>query len=304
MVESAQLEQLEQGESNINSHPFKEFLKLNCEEDKGFQAKAYFLTFHISGDDTFELAFKRIESSLVLLCERWIFAEEYGNSGDTPHIQGGFILGNKQRAKKLNKDTFLGKASLFKLKSFDYCYHYCMKESGRKISSEKIYRPKVFLEQEQLNAWELFVDNICENVIPDDRTIYWLYSKKGNMGKTTFCKFLTNKYKACIIGGKDADNKNCVVNYIQGNIHRRAPELVILPIPKSFGMEYVSYTSIEMVKDMFFYSGKYEGGQVNDNSPHIFVFANEYPNINKIMRDRWCIIEILDKEGNYKHLKI
>lgn len=301
MVDSASIEQIEQGESNIKSPPLIEFLEVNCEEDKGFQSRDYFLTFHIPEDGTFEQAFKRIKVNLIPLCEKWIFAEEHGTSGDTPHIQGCFILKKKQRAKKLNKDSFLGKASLFKLKDFKYAFHYCNKEAGLKLCSERLRRPKVFLRQDQLNAWELFVDNICENVIPDDRTIYWLYSKKGNMGKTTFCKFLQNKYKACIIGGKDADNKNCVVNYIQQDWEQRAPELVILPIPKSFGMEYVSYTSIEMVKDMFFYSGKYEGGQVNDNSPHIFVFSNEYPNINKVMKDRWNIIEILDKEGNYKH---
>ena len=119
------------------------------------------------------------------------------------------------------------------------------------------------------------------------------------MKETTFCKYLNKTYGGCVIGGKSADSKNCVATYIANSKDGRAPELVICPIPKSYDVEYISYEAIEMIKDMFFYSGKYEGGQVNDACPHVFVFGNSKPDISKMMKDRWKVYEILDKDGNY-----
>lgn len=286
----------EQDWSNIQSSLVN---KGFTEEDKGFQSKEYFLTFHIKEPDTFEQAFNRVES-LSLLCENYIFAEEYGKSGTTPHIQGAFRLKTKQRAQKLNKDYFLGKATLYKLKDYTRASLYCSKEGGKKITSDKIKRPKKFLSKDQLLPWELLIDNEILPSVPNDREIFWFFSKEGNMGKTTFCKYLQNKWDACIIGGKSADSKNCIATYIANSTDKRAPEVVICPIPKSFDMDYVSYEAIEMIKDMFFYSGKYEGCCVNDNSPHMICFANEPPNMDKLSNDRWTIYEILDNVGNYE----
>lgn len=291
-----QIEQFEQGLSNIQSALEDQGF---VEEATGFQASKYFLTFHIKEPDTFEQAFNRLEG-LSDLCEKFVFAEEYGKSGNTPHIQGGFILEKKTRANKINKDYFLGKATLYKLKDFNRAYKYCCKESGRKYSSERIKRPKKFLDPDKLNAWELKIDNDILPFEPNDRDIHWFFSKEGNMGKTTFCKYLQNKWDACIIGGKSADSKNCIAKYIENSLDKRAPECVILPIPRSYDTTYLNYEAIEMCKDMFFYSGKFEGACVNDNCPHMLIFANEPPDYSKCSLDRWEVYEILDKAGNYK----
>ena len=69
-----------------------------------------------------------------------------------------------------------------------------------------------------------------------------------------------------VLGGKSADMKNGVVEYQKNNTC--LPEIVVLNIPRSFNSDYLSYTGIEEVKDMFFNSGKYEGGMIDGNSPH------------------------------------
>ncbi len=125
---------------------------------------------------------------------------------------------------------------------------------------------------------------------PDDRTIHW-YWGVGNLGKTSFCKYLTANYGAIALSGKAADMRNGIIEYAKTNCGE-TPELVLINIPRSFDLDYISYEGIENVKDMYFYSGKYEGGMVCGNCPHIFVFANEPPKINKLSMDRWVVREI------------
>ena len=124
---------------------------------------------------------------------------------------------------------------------------------------------------------------------PNDRTIYW-YWGEGNLGKTSFCKYLTIHHEAIALGGKGADMRNGVVEYVKTNMI--TPELVLINIPRSFDTEYLSYEGIENIKDMYFYSGKYEGGMVCGNSPHLFVFANAPPDTRKLSNDRWEITHI------------
>ncbi len=84
--------------------------------------------------------------------------------------------------------------------------------------------------------------------------------------------------------------KNGIIEFHKQN--DTVPEIILLNIPKSFNTDYLSYTGIEEVKDMFFFSGKYEGGMVDGNPPHLFIFSNEYPDTQKVSLDRWRIFNI------------
>jgi hypothetical protein len=289
------VEQIELGGGNIQVPSFSE-------DDKGYQSKQYFLTYHLNDIEHFEQVFKSIELNLIPLCRKYIFGEEYGKSGKTRHIQGAFILYDKQRAKWIDKHVFEHGSTLRKLKNWKQALIYCMKECNKVLCSEVVKPPKVFLSKDKLNAWEQKIDFICSSEAePSDRDIYWFWSRKGRVGKTCFCKYLHNTYDVCIIGGKAADNKNCIATYINNSEDKRAPRVVVANIPRSLDMDiHLSYEGMEVIKDMFFYSGKYEGAQVNDNSPHMFIFANEPPMKSKMSLDRWLIYEILDDEGNYK----
>ena len=270
------------------------------ETDKvgSFRCKCWIMTWNNYPED----AIGQLDSKLVNLCEdgKYVFGEEIGAKG-TRHIQGAFVLKERTRQSAIYKllgHTFY----LDKMKGKWEHQNYCMKD-GNYISSgglKKYRKPMKILSVEQLNAWELKIDNIIRNEEPDDRTINWFFSRGRNMGKTTFAKYLTKTYGGCVIGGKSADSKNNIATYVNNAEDKRAPELVICPIPKSYDVEYISYEAIEMIKDMYFYSGKYEGGQVNDDSPHLFVFANSMPDWTKMSKDRWKVYEILDKEGNYE----
>ena len=223
----------------------------------------------------------------------YIIGVEVGESG-TPHLQGYIESQVKIRPDQLglSRSIHWEKAKGNRNQNVLYCG-----KDGEARSSLacKPRRPLKVLKESQLYPWQKGILRDIESE-PDDRTLHWIWSHGGNVGKTTFCKYLSHKYGAIALGGKAADCRNGCVSYMEANGY--APEFVVIPIPKSFSPDYVSYEAMESVKDMYFYSGKYEGGMINANCPHVYVFCNFYPDTSKMMEDRWKIVCIDEPEND------
>lgn len=221
-------------------------------------------------------------------CKKYIVAKEVGEFG-TPHLQGFFEFHTKRRPIGVfnNIRLHFDKARACDLDQVIYC-----SKEGSVI--EKYGMPNIPRPLKVINPNRPFQQEILEIVkaIPCDRKIFW-YFGEGGIGKTQFCKYLSHKHGAICLSGKGADVRNGVCEYLKTN--GDTPELVLFPIPRSYNTEYLSYEALENIKDMYFYSGKYEGGMINGNPPHLIVFANEPPDISKMSKDRWEIHHIDDK---------
>lgn len=136
--------------------------------------------------------------------------------------------------------------------------------------------------------WENDVLDIIKDD-PDDRTIHWYYETAGNKGKSSFCRYLCAKHDALIIAGKPADAKYTIMKWKESKGYY--PTLILYDIPRT-QEGFVSYQLLEEVKNGCFLSTKYECGMVLMNHPHIFCFANFYPETEKMSEDRWKITEI------------
>ena len=95
-----------------------------------------------------------------------------------------------------------------------------------------------------------------------------------------------------VSGGKSADMKNQIVEYKK--IHDRCPKYIILDIPRQ-NLDYISYQGIEEVKNMLFYSGKYEGKMIIGNKPFVLMLMNEEPEKEMLTLARWRIYNIDNK---------
>lgn len=214
------------------------------------------------------------------------FSKEVGESG-TPHLQGYVEFKTKCRpsSHEFPKGIHWAKCK----GNRDSNVKYITKDGPMffNLGLPKPPKPVKLINPDY--EWEQEILEVLKDE-PDDRTIYWYWSRTGNKGKTSFCKYLTIKHGAIALSGKSADMKNGIVKYQE--VNGTLPELILIPIPKSFNTDYLNYEGIECVKDMYFFSGKYEGGQVCGNPPHLFVFANEPPDTSKMMIDRWRIREI------------
>lgn len=230
---------------------------------------------------------KKEISSIVLkfkpIAHKWIIGKEVGELG-TPHLQGFVRFKTKRRPKSVidNIRIHWEGAKGTDKENYDYC-----SKDGDIASEFGWPRPIKIISPNY--PWEQDILKIIAKE-PDERTIYWYWSEKGNVGKTAFCKYLTVKHKAIALSGKGSDVRNGIVEYSKKE--GDTPELVVFPIPRSYDCDYLSYESIENIKDMYFYSGKYEGGMICGNSPHLFVFANSEPNYCKLSEDRWAVVEI------------
>lgn len=219
-------------------------------------------------------------------CRLAIIGKEMSESG-TPHLQGYIELSKKSRPRSifLNKRIHWEKSKGTKDDNMAYC---SKEDKNPYLYNCKLRKPLKLITPNMFFQWQKDIIEIIKQE-PDNRKIYWYWSRKGGVGKTQFCKYLSATYGALCLHGKGADVRNGIVT-MAGPEGLNTPELVLYPIPRSHNSDYISYESLENIKDMYFYSGKYEGGMINGNPPHLFIFANEPPNQYKMSTDRWVIV--------------
>ena len=173
---------------------------------------------------------------------------------------------------------------------------YCQKDDTRKENTTINIRgiePKYKLSI-KLYMWEKQIIEILKGEI-NDRDIHYVVGKCGNNGKTTFAKWIyLNFPKVVVLGGKKDDMKNGIIKYQEKN--KCLPKIVIINLPRCL-QDYTSWGGIEEIKDMFFFSGKYEGGMVCGPNPHVVIFSNSEPPYDKMSMDRWKVYEIEEKGG-------
>ncbi len=281
------------GEGNSNSSPSK----------RPTASKYWVFTFNNYSKE--EVA--TLDTCLREKCEKFIYQPELSESG-TRHLQGFVKFNEKNRPLEAVPIKGIHWAKMKKKSTEDDNYRYCSKEDTKNgdtvifnMTAPKDMKPIYYENIEEFYDWELeLLEEI--KVYKENRTIIWRYETKGLAGKTTFLKYLythqneLNIKGMVVVSGKSADMKNCIVDYF--NKMNETPGLVVVNIPRSTNMDYVSYTGIEELKDMFFYSGKYEGGMICGPRPMFIVMSNEEPIYDKMSSDRWDVKNI----GNEKNL--
>ncbi len=254
---------------------------------------------------------KDLQTLLDEIAVEYGFQLEQGKKSGVEHYQGTFDVGpSRQRWGQLEtKFQGIAKTPLVFPKQ-DYleksdapaANRYAMKEDTRKegpwwkgvifdeIAAETVYRIEIVLQ-----PWQQRIVDRVLTPPTDDRKIWWLWEPYGGLGKTTFQKWVYQEYKNVIVlGGKAADMKMGIINYLETN-GNKYPEIVIINIPKTFDMNYFSPAGTEEVKDMFFFSGKYKGGMAFGRPPKMLIFANEpAPDTGCMARDRWVNVRLPD----------
>lgn len=250
-----------------------------------FECRKYVFTLNNYTDEDKTM----IKEYLDKTATKFVFGEEVGEKG-TPHLQGYMEFKTAKKWSTIcNGCKSFKRAWSNKAKGkLEENYDYTTKEGKFVYNGFKPEKLKYTVNIE-LYDWEKTIMEDL-NSTPDDRTINWIWEPKGCRGKTTFQKYIyTHCKNVVVLSGKSADMKNGIVQYIQKN--EETPDIVLINVPRS-SQEYVSYEGIESIKDMFFFSGKYEGGMVCGANPHVYIFANEPPPTEKLSADRWKIIKI------------
>lgn len=228
------------------------------------------------------------------LLEKLCIGEETCPTTGTPHLQGWLKFYKKNNAKTyLNLPKQIHWATMSRNATERQNTVYCTKQRTNILSwgvptvwSRSIQNMKPWMEElleilkQPLEEGEAF------------RVIHWLWEPEGNTGKTVFQQAVYHMFEGVVaIEGKAADVKHFVSDYTKKM--GTTPKIIFLNVPRC-DQEFVSYGAIEKVKDMFFMSGKYEGGMVSGPRPHVMIFANDGPCRSKMSDDRWKIGRIHD----------
>ncbi|AXQ66071.1 MAG: putative viral replication protein [Cressdnaviricota sp.] len=216
--------------------------------------------------------------------DQLVMQEETGDNG-THHLQGYLKFKWKKRPQsEFGKDFG---AHWSKTRNIRQSIAYCQKEDTRtgKIWFRKLKRIRPLKCISLLYPWQKkLVDIVSEE--PCDRTIYWYFSKLGDVGKSAIARYLCIHHGALIVSGKLADIKFQIINSVD------VVDLVIWDVPRT-AENYINYGGLEKVKDACFASNKYESKMYIGNPPHVIVFANFEPDREKLSKDRWKIRELI-----------
>lgn len=217
--------------------------------------------------------------------EKYAFQEE---KVSTQHLQGCVEFRYQKAFESLKKIS--DKIHWEKCKNWDKSVEYCT-DPHKRMPGGKVWTkglPKPLKDPIIVpKPWQQVVINEVQTE-PDDRTINWLWEEKGGVGKTALCKHLVMKHKALYVLGEAKDIKYAIAKMVED---KKDIPIVLWDIPRcSYGS--ISYAAIEQIKNGIFFSGKYESGQVVFNPPHIYISANQPPDISQLSLDRWRIMHI------------
>lgn len=256
----------------------------NTKQPRATQLKKWFFTWNNFPEDGVEI----LRSKFDEICDKYVFQHEQGEKSGIHHLQGTIFLKKKMRWSEFKLPKQINwKKTNNETAAIDYCSKSETRIDGPWTKGIKIKKPLKLITPDR--EYQKFILDIIKTE-PDERSVYWFYEPKGNVGKSSFCKYMAAKHNALFIDeGKKADLMHHVINFSLNN----EIELVVLDIPRA-NFNKISYKSIESIKTGLIYSSKYEGGQLIFNSPHVIIFCNFEPEYEKLSDDRWNVYRIND----------
>lgn len=199
--------------------------------------------------------------------------------GDKAHIEPA-------KGDRADNNRYCSKDSLHTWKTEEKQKNYTAEELGI-ITTDMLYN------------WQKDIVEMISKPA-EKRKVYWYWSKKGGVGKTEFIKYLAYHHNAQFCQGKKSD----IMNSIIGNDNKVSIKdklgmnpLIILGFSRSVE-DYVSYDSIESLKDGIIFNSKYESKFEMIPTPHILIFCNFKPDKNMMSKDRWIVRQIDEASGD------
>lgn len=144
------------------------------------------------------------------------------------------------------------------------------------------YRPQPNLTSKiTLRDWQ---QTIVERLSgQNDRQILWVYDKDGGKGKSVLTNWLMDNKNAYMFnGGRMGDIAHAYNNQ----------EFIVVDLPRSMDTDFTPYKAMECFKDGRIFSPKYNSCMKRFAPAKVIVFSNNMPDVAKMSRDRWDIVDI------------
>jgi hypothetical protein len=221
---------------------------------------------------------------------KYLFQEETGESG-TPHLQGCIDFGYDKKSRPLGLFNDVTSMSWRKVNNWQRTLAYCCKtetRTGGIFTNMKMTIPDKRLDNfVPRPGWQTELHDYIQNTEPNDREVIWVWGPKGNQGKSLWAKWMTVKYDnvICVTSNRSADICTAIKPWCR---------TFIIDIPRSTDITYTPFNAIEQIKNGFVTEAKLKKEMITTSfaPPHVVIFSNDKPDLDKLSQDRWKIIKI------------
>jgi len=253
-----------------------------------------------------------VVSCFKSLCSEYTFQQELAESGML-HYQCAVATKIRKRCLTLVSDIAellrLDRSLVFvdRAQDYDTAKVYSSAEEKR-VSGSLVYSNitpvtysendiKLLDDKDKRYPWQntfmhmFFDENQMDYLPSDSRTIYWIVDTIGNSGKSTFIKWLHQRYmhNTKISFGSSTQIRTSI-------IEKGAKKLYFLDVPRTLGSDDSMKSIYNILEDI---SNGYIETAMHGNPrelvmdpPHLVVFSNIYPQKESLSLDRWKIYKI------------
>lgn len=237
-------------------------------------------------------------------CKAWVFQLEEGETSEYVHYQCRIKLKEKLRQNQVVNIFKEYKAHVSRTSTNGSKDDFYVMKTRTRVKGPWSDKDPVIPIQYQgtPRKWRPFQEMIIKVMItkPDPRKIYIILDRIGGTGKSYLCHWLACRGQARIIPPfnelKDIMGMACDTS---------SSNTYFIDVPRAMEKKKFRefYAGLEMLKAGYCYDPRYHFKEKYLNTPHIFVFTNEVPNLELLSIDRWVIID-LQAEWNVDDWKI
>lgn len=229
-------------------------------------------------------------------CKRWCFQLEQGDENDYKHYQLRLSMKVKIRfATLINKKIFKGHIK----PTSNTTYYlgdefYVMKEDTRLKGPWNDRNYKIMTKQltwfmrQPLRAFQQKIIELSKEF--EMRTIYLVYDRIGNCGKSLLCELM--EYEG---DTEEVPPYRLMDDIFQWVASRPIKKTYIIDMPRGMKKDKLAdlYSGIEVIKNGVAYDKRYKAFKIRFDRPQVFVFTNVLPNFKFMSYDKWRIMTIL-----------
>lgn len=229
----------------------------------------------------------------------FLLSYEFGVLGRSPHFQIYFQFKERKSPIRFFDVPRLHFGRAIKNKDINVNYVAGINknyEIGTILIKNNIELPSSYvrgsvLKLSQLYPWQQSIYNILQRK-PSDRVIMWIHDGGlGNVGKSALSRLLVMTCGAIRVGdGRPTSLTHAIAYYTYDS--KTYPPIILVDVPRS-SRHKIDYSTLENLKDCLIFTDRYDAKCViGKNHPHLIIFSNSYPDIEKFSDDRWCIFKI------------
>jgi hypothetical protein len=143
------------------------------------------------------------------------------------------------------------------------------------------------LDAHELRPWQQRVVDIALGEV-SPRAVYFVVDEEGNSGKSWLASYFEAKVDRHVQVLKPGKVADMAYDYLENT------QVFIMDCPRAKQGDFIQYDFLESLKDGRIFSPKYESRTKRFVPPHVFVFMNEAPDMEKLSADRYVLLSVDD----------